>query len=196
MRSNFLVSEWVSGLNTSSKATRLSLLVASALLGAWAIAASAQLRVDLMPYSPVPITAQSLVVLLIGWFYGRKLAVMTVLSYLAFGIFGVPVFASKATGMAWLMGATGGYLIGFLVAVFAIATLKPLVREKFKSSAIADVSVLLAGKILILGMGVLWLSRITGFSTAIATGLVPFLPGMIVKLVSAFAIIRAVEKRS
>src|SRR4051794_39821492 len=81
--------------------------------GSLALAASAQI---LVPIQPVPMTLQSLVVLLIGAAYGWRLGAATVLLYLAEGLCGMPVFAGFRAGPAVLIGPTGGFLLGFVPA--------------------------------------------------------------------------------
>ena len=82
--------------------------------GVAVLAISAHIKV---PFYPVPITMQTLVVMLIGFTYGIRLGSSTVLVYLALGAIGAPVFAGGA-GLAYMSGPTGGYLFGFLVAVY------------------------------------------------------------------------------
>src|SRR5256885_9623717 len=89
---------------------------ALAVLGSLALTLSAKLQV---PFYPVPMTMQSLVVLLIGLAFGWRLGTATVLLYLAEGLAGLPVFAGtpeKGIGLAYMMGPTGGYLVGFVLA--------------------------------------------------------------------------------
>ena len=93
----------------ASALTKAALVVFGSLL----LAASAQFKI---PLYPVPVTGQTLVVLLIGMTYGLRLGTITMAAYLFEGLIGMPVFAGGAAGVAVLMGPTGGYLFGFLLA--------------------------------------------------------------------------------
>lgn len=92
--------------------TQIALKALLVVLGVALLTLAAKVQV---PFWPVPMTLQTLVVLLIGATYGARLAGVTVGSYLVIGAIGVPVFASGA-GITYMLGPTGGYLIGFLVA--------------------------------------------------------------------------------
>ena len=96
--------------------------VALILGGSLLIALSAQLQF-VLPFSPVPITGQTFTVLLLGALYGSKRGPATVVTYLALGVMGLPVFAGGTFGVARLVGPTAGYLVGFLVAAFVVGLL-------------------------------------------------------------------------
>lgn len=85
--------------------------------GSLLVAAFAQLRI-VLPFTPVPITGQTLAVLLVGATLGKNRAGISMLLYLGMGLAGMPVFASGAQGLAYLSGATGGFLIGFVAAAY------------------------------------------------------------------------------
>src|SRR5918912_1291347 len=89
------------------------------LLGALFVAALAQIEIPL-PFTPVPITGQTFGVLLVGAALGSLRGAMSLLSYLVMGIFGLPFFAGGAHGLPIVIGATGGYLIGFVIAAYVI----------------------------------------------------------------------------
>ena len=95
---------------------RAILLVA----GIAALAISAKIQFMTVP---VPVTLQMLVVMVIGAAYGPKLGAATVASYLALGVQGLPVFAGAVAGPAYLFGPTGGYLLGFVIAAYAVGRL-------------------------------------------------------------------------
>ena len=100
-------------------------LVRDALLvlgGSLLVAAFAQIRI-VLPFTPVPLTGQTLAVLLVGAALGKNHASISMLLYLGMGIVGMPVFAGGAQGLAYLSGATGGYLIGFVAAAYIIGWL-------------------------------------------------------------------------
>ena len=147
--------------------------------GSAALAASAHVS---LPFWPVPLSMQTFVVLAIGLACGGRLAAGTVLAYLAEGAAGLPVFQGGA-GLAYLMGPTGGFLLGFVPAAYAVGTLSSLVQGRMRWAG-----VLLLGLMLIYAPGLAWLSVLFGASKAVAFGLVPFLPAEACKLALAVAI--------
>ena len=154
-----------------------------ALLGSVLLTISAKLEV---PFYPVPMTMQTLVVLLIGMAFGARLGVATVALYLAEGAAGLPVFAGtpeKGLGLAYMMGPTGGYLLGFVLA----AAIAGWIVERRRDAAGLALAVL-AGSIAIYASGVLWLASFVGFGKALELGLVPFLWGDLLKAGLAFAL--------
>jgi biotin transport system substrate-specific component len=150
---------------------KLVLLVA----GVAVLAISAHIKV---PFYPVPITMQTLVVMLIGFTYGIRLGSSTVLVYLALGAIGAPVFAGGA-GLAYMSGPTGGYLFGFLVAVYLIGY---FTEQGYGRTFISTLFLALSGTIVFYLFGVTWLTTILGFEKAIKFGLLPFLYGDVLKL--------------
>jgi len=147
-----------------------------ALLGSALLTLSAKIEV---PFYPVPMTLQTLVVLLLGMAFGARLAAVTVLLYLAEGAVGLPVFAGtpeRGIGLAYMMGPTGGYLVGFVLAAAVCGWLTERRRDLF-GLALAAV----AGTVAIFVPGVLWLAYLIGFEQSIVHGLMPFLWGALVK---------------
>jgi biotin transport system substrate-specific component len=155
--------------------------VALVLGGSLLIGLSAQLKV-VLPFTPVPITGQTFAVLLLGALYGSKRGPATVLTYLALGVIGLPVFAGGAYGIARLVGPTGGYLVGFLAAAFVVGWLSELGWDRQPWTAAISMSI---GSAVIYGAGVLWLSRFVGWEAVLSTGVLPFLPGDAVKIALA-----------
>jgi biotin transport system substrate-specific component len=152
-----------------------------------------------LPMWPVPMTMQSGVVLVIGMAYGARLGAATVALYLLEGAFGLPVFAStpeKGIGVAYMMGPTGGYLLGFLIAAAAMGALAERGWDRTHTAAIAAMTV---GTVLLFIPGVAWLAALIGWAKAIDLGLTPFLLGSVVKLALAAALLplawRAVGSR-
>jgi biotin transport system substrate-specific component len=138
-----------------------------------------------VPGSPVPVTGQTLAVLLIGTTYGARLGFLTFASYLLAGIAGAPIFAPSATsanhGIARLTGATGGYLVGMLVASLLLGYLADRkADQKFRTSFPA----LLLGDLVIFTFGLAWLhaSLDMTWSAAIKAGLTPFILGEALKI--------------
>ena len=155
--------------------TKAALVVFGSLL----LAVSAQFKI---PLYPVPITGQTLVVLLIGMTYGPRLGGITMAAYLFEGALGLPVFAGGAAGIAALMGPTGGYLFGFLLAGMAMGY---LAERGMGRTAVSTVAAMVIGNCVIYVCGALWLSNFIGFGEAIAAGVLPFLYGDALKLVIA-----------
>src|SRR5579875_2844742 len=125
-----------------------------ALAGSLAIAASAQISV---PLHPVPMTMQSLVVLLVGMAYGPRLGAATLLAYLAEGAAGLPVFAGWAAGPAVLAGPTGGFLLGFVPAA-ALAGL--LAARGWIRHIAGSAAVLGLGHAVLFAIGIAWLATL------------------------------------
>jgi len=148
------------------------------------IALLAQISIP-VPGSPVPVTGQTLAVLLIGTTYGARLGFITFASYLLAGIAGAPIFAHSATaanhGIARLTGATGGYLVGMLVASLLLGYLADRkADQKFKTSFPA----LLLGDVVIFAFGLTWLHASLDMTWAqtIKAGFSPFILGEALKI--------------
>jgi biotin transport system substrate-specific component len=153
-----------------------------ALLGSWALAASAQVSV---PMWPVPATMQTAVVLLLGALGGPWFGAGSVALYLAQGALGLPVFANGGGGIAHLAGPTGGFLLGFLAAAW--------VAGHAGAGWLRAGAVLLAAHLLLFVPGVLWLSQFVGLERAWQVGFVAFLPGTLAKTAIALVLLRTVR---
>ncbi len=152
----------------------LGLIVGGSLL----LALSAQVAIPL-PFSPVPITGQTLVVLLIGATYGSRRGALCLLAYLSEGIGGLPVFASGKAGVAYSLGPTGGYLWGFVLAAYVTG----FVAERgWDRRWVTSFLAMLLGNALIYLLGLAWLGRFVGDDRVLALGLLPFVPGDLLKL--------------
>jgi len=148
------------------------------------ISALAQISIP-VPGSPVPVTGQTLGVLLIGTTYGARLGLITFATYLLAAVAGAPIFAPSETlpsyGLARLTSATGGYLVGMLVASFVLGFLADRkADQKFKTSYLA----LLAGTVIIFAFGLTWLhfSLDLSWEKTISAGLTPFIFGEALKI--------------
>ena len=141
------------------------------LSGSLLISLMAQIRIPL-PFSPVPITGQTFAVLLVGAALGGRRAAVSTLLYIGQGALGLPVFAGGGFGIARLLGPTGGYLFGFVPAAYLVGILAERGLDRKPRSALP---LFIAGQMVIYAFGVAWLSTFVGFSTALATGLLPFL---------------------
>lgn len=163
---------------------RILRAVVLAVIGSALLTLSAKIQV---PMIPVPMTMQTCLVLVLGMLLGPTLGLATVLLYLAEGAAGLPVFAGtpeKGLGIAYMMGPTGGYLLGFALAAWAAGMISRW-RPDWIGLALAAIS----GTVLIFVPGVLWLTGLLGdLDQAIAAGLMPFVPGAVVKGLLAIAI--------
>lgn len=165
--------------------------------GAVLLTASAKIQI---PFYPVPQTLQTMVVLLLGMAFGAKLGTATVLAYLAAGAAGLPVFAGtpeKGIGIAYMIGPTGGYLAGFILASAVCGALASRGWDaKIWTVAVA----MLIGNVVIYACGLLWLGSVIGWDKPILQlGAVPFLLGDALKIVFAAAalppIARAIRRK-
>lgn len=138
---------------------------------------SAKVNVPL-PY--VPMTMQTLVVLMIGAGYGSRLGFVTLLAYLAEGAMGLPVFASPVGGLAVIAGPTGGYLAGFAIAAFVTGW---MCEHGFGKSALRVFAAMAVGHLIIFAFGFAWLAfgMKLGAERAWLVGVVPFIAGSVVK---------------
>jgi biotin transport system substrate-specific component len=130
-----------------------------------------------IPLKPVPITLQTVAVMLIGLTYSPRRAVESHLIWIGLGAIGFPVFSGFAGGISVLVGPTAGYLVGFIAAAFLMTTLKEKLALK---GWLFDLLLCLIGTVTVFIFGVLWLSQLIGFSNALMHGVVPFiLPGLV-----------------
>ena len=151
------------------------------------IALAAQFQI-LLPFSPVPVTAQTFVVLLLGALFGSRRGPATVVAYLTLGAVGVPVFAGGAAGFARFVGPTAGYLVGFVVAAFAVGSLSERGWDRRPWTTAAS---MIIGNVIIYATGSLWLSRFVGFEAVLVTGVLPFLLGDALKIALATILLPA-----
>jgi biotin transport system substrate-specific component len=162
------------------------LKIALVTTGVGVLAASAWISV---PFYPVPMTLQTLGVLLVGGFLGPRLGVASVTSYLALGLAGAPVFHSGLGGPALLAGPTGGYLMGFVLAalLMGLASRRSWTLSASPLGRLQKVTLLVGGALMagaaIYALGLPWLAFTTvkDAGTAVTVGLVPFLLGDLVK---------------
>jgi len=152
-----------------------------------------------LPFSPVPITGQTFAVLLVGAALGSKRGAASLIAYLVEGAAGLPVFAGGMAGPAVLVGPTGGYLAGFVLAAWAVGWLAERGLDRRVPGALL---IFLAGDALIFLCGLAVLAFFVGLPNLLSAGLWPFLPGDAIKiglgalaLPSAWTIVQAVERR-
>lgn len=151
-----------------------ALLIVGASL-ATGIAAQAEIR---LPWTPVPITGQTLAVLLSGVVLGARRAFLAQMLYLLEGCAGLPVFAGGGAGFLHLVGPTGGYLIGF---PFAALVTGFLAERAWDRKPLTMFATMLAGSSVIFALGLAQLTRFLPADQVLQAGLLPFLPGDLVK---------------
>ena len=158
-------------------------------IGIAALAVFAKIKV---PMWPVPITMGTFAVLTIGAAYGPRLGLVTILGYMVVGALGFDVFASssaESAGLSYMMGGTGGYLLGYVLATLALGL---AARRGWDRGVMGMGAALLIGNALIYIPGLLWLGQLYGWDKPIlAWGLTPFLLGDALKLLLAALLIPA-----
>jgi biotin transport system substrate-specific component len=145
----------------------------------------AQISIPL-PFTPVPITGQTFGVLLTGAVLGSRRSFTAMLVYLAEGLGGLPVFALGHSGPAALLAPSGGYLLSFPFAAFAVGF---LAERSFDRTFWRAVVAMVVGDIIVFAIGLPWLGHFVGMGKAVPLGLIPFIPGEIVKLLVAAAVL-------
>src|SRR5262245_2254758 len=162
-----------------SPSARWTLAALAVFCGICLLTLSAKVQV---PFWPVPMTMQTLVVLAIGMAYGPRLGTATVAAYLLAGAAGLPVFAGtpeRGIGLAYMMGPTGGFLLSFLAAAWLVGAL----AERGWDRSIWRCGLAMAiGTIVILLAGVAWLTPSLGVARAYEVGVAPFLLATTVKV--------------
>ena len=143
--------------------------------------------------TPVPITMQTLFVFLSGAILGKKLGALSQTLYLTLGAIGIPFFAAGSFGIFYLFGPTGGYILGFVAASHIIGRM----LEKRESLA-SIITAFITGAIVIFSLGAGWLAFGLGIGIrkALYLGVLPFIPGCIMKIAIAAAITKSCLKRS
>jgi len=152
---------------------REALVMVGAVVG---IALLAQLAI---PMGPVPITGQTLGVLLVGGLLGSRRGVLAILFYLGVGTLGAPVFALGMAGPQVLLGPTGGYLFGFLLAAGTVGLAG---EHGFLRDFAPRVAAMAIATALIFALGLAWLAPFVPEGTLLGYGFWPFLPGALIKI--------------
>ncbi len=141
-----------------------------------------------LPFTPVPVSGQTLGVLLAGLLLGPQRAALAMLLYLGEGALGLPVFSPTGPGgLAQLLGPTGGFLMSYPLAAFVVGYLASRLR-------LATVA-LLAGEVVIFTFGALWLALILGQGGqgVLMMAVWPFIPGELLKVLAAFGLARVLR---
>lgn len=154
--------------------------VLTVLGGAAVTAGLAQISINL-PFTPVPITLQTMGALLAGSALGARKGLLSQLVYALAGLVGLPVFASGAGGASHIFGATGGYILGFIAAGYLAGL---LAERGWDRSGRVILGMALADAVIFL-FGLAWLIPFVGIGQVVALGLLPFIPGEVVKIAGA-----------
>ena len=158
--------------------------------GIAALAIAAKIKI---PMFPVPMTMGTFAVLSIGAAYGMRLGLATIIGYMLIGVFGFDVFAGSSAetfGMTYMMGGTGGYLVGYVLAILALGY---AAGQGWDRSIGKMALAMVLGNVLIYVPGLVWLAMLYGTDAPIFTwGLTPFLLGDLVKLALAALLLPAV----
>ncbi|SEQ19550.1 biotin transport system substrate-specific component [Loktanella sp. DSM 29012] len=166
--------------------------VALVIAGIAFLAIAAKIKV---PMWPVPITMGTFAVLTLGAAYGPRLGLVTIMGYMILGALGLDVFAgtgADASGLTYMLGGTGGYLVGYVLATVMLGY---AARAGYDRSVKGMVAALIAGNVAIYVPGLLWLGVLYGWDQPIlAWGLTPFLVGDLVKLVLAALLVPSLWK--
>ncbi|KQI69714.1 acetyl-CoA carboxylase [Loktanella sp. 3ANDIMAR09] len=166
--------------------------VALVIAGIAFLAIAAKIKV---PMWPVPITMGTFAVLTLGAAYGPRLGLVTIMGYMILGALGLDVFAgtgADASGLTYMLGGTGGYLVGYVLATVMLGF---AARAGYDRSVKGMVAALIAGNVAIYVPGLLWLGVLYGWDQPIlAWGLTPFLVGDLVKLVLAALLVPSLWK--
>ncbi len=155
--------------------------------GATLVALAAQLRF-VVPWTPVPYTGQTGAVLLVGAALGAPLGALSMLLYVLAGIVGLPVFTGGASGTQQLLGVTGGYLVGFVLAAALVGW---LAERGWDRTPVRALGLMALGTLAIYFVGVPVLAAVAGLQAdqAVARGALVFLPWDIAKLILAAALL-------
>lgn len=190
MNRNVLAEVFGASEGTALRLKQAALIV----LGIAALAIAAKIKVPMWP-SPVPVTMGTFAVLTIGAAYGPRLGLATILGYMIIGAIGFDVFASSSAeknGLTYMMGGTGGYLMGYVLATLALGW---AARKGWDRSVVWMAVAMLIGNVLVYVPGVLWLHQFTsGWEQTLQWGLTPYLIGDAMKLALAALLLPAVWK--
>jgi len=143
-----------------------------------------------LPFTPVPIVVQDYIALLLGAFLGSKRGALAVLLFIAEGSLGLPFFAQGTAGFAILAGPTGGYLLGYVLGAYLTGLFLERKKEKTFSSVFLA---LLLGNLAVFFLGLPWLSLYLGPAEAFLFGMVPFIPGAMIKLCASLKLLKLLK---
>jgi biotin transport system substrate-specific component len=170
--------------------TSIKGLVYAALFGALTAAGA----FIIIPLPPVPITAQTFFLNVSAILLGGQLGAVSQFIYVMLGVVGIPVFAGGKAGLGVIFGPTGGYLLGFIIAAFVIGMVN---RMKKSAGIFWNIFSMLIGMLIIYLLGSLQLSLVAkmSFHKALAIGVLPFIPGDVIKILLAAIISSRLKSR-
>ena len=173
----------------TSSGSRFARAVLLALVGSAVMTLSARI---LIPFYPVPVTLQSLAVLLLGAAFGMRLGAATMILYLAEGALGLPVFAGTpmhGLGLAYMMGPTGGFLAGFVLTAAIVGFFAERGADRSVPQLLGAMTL---GHVVMFATGYAWLAHLIGPQAAFAGGVAPFILGTVVKTLLAALVVPSV----
>lgn len=153
--------------------------------GSLFIALCAQIKIPLF-FSPIPLSLQTLAVMLVAGFLGRSKGTMAVMAYLAQMSMGLPVGVGGAIAPLALIGTSGGYLVGFVLQAYLVGW---CADNKHRMGNLAFLGALASISMMQLGLGALWLGAFVGMQNAFFIGFVPFVAGDLLKVIAATSLI-------
>lgn len=165
-------------------------IIASALQvigGAFILGLCAHIKVPLF-FTPVPLSLQTLGFMLIGGLLGTSKGSLSACLYVVLGCLGMPFFVGASTGFAYLLGPTGGYILGFIIQTYLTGQLASRVKSRDPGSTYLLLSLIC---LLQLSLGSLWLSLFVGWNNAWVMGFTPFILGEMLKSLIATATLRS-----
>ncbi len=146
-----------------------------------------------IPFSPMPIVLSDLFVMLAGFFLGSTTGLSSVVLWIFLGTIGLPVFAGGKAGVAVLVGPTAGFLLGYMACAFVVG----FISTRGKASILKDFVALITGIVLMYAFGVPGLKLVLGLTwgKALAAGLIPFIPGTVIKMIVALALTKVLRTK-
>lgn len=169
----------------SSRLKERSHIILQIIGGVLLISMCAQISI---PLRPVPITLHTVGVMLIALLYDMRIGLSIISSYIIAGAMGAPVFSGYNSGLQVIMSSRGGYIIGFLLCVYVMNRLKPILNPKQSLGIFLNC---MCGTIATFACGISWLSLYIGGKNAILYGLVPFIIPGIIKAVILVVLLRS-----
>ncbi len=168
--------------------TQASINLITIILAIFALSASAQLTI---PLKPIPVTLQTTIVMIIGLSYTPSIAFSSTIGYILLGSIGAPIFTNFDSGIAKIMGPSGGYMMGFIFA----ATSMSYLRQLYGDSLVKIFLYSTLGTIIIYLCGITWLSYFIDSKVAIYEGCIKFIPSGIIKIGLVVAIMGYLRKK-
>lgn len=146
-----------------------------------------------LPFTPVPVTLQTFFVLLSGAFLGNRFGVITQISYILMGVSGLPIFTGAGSGVLYLLGPTGGYLLGFVFCSLLVGSF----IKYAKDNKLQVFGVMMLADIFILLTGIVWLKLLFGYTwqKLFFIGFLPFIPGDVCKAALASVLFLKLKPR-